>query len=205
MILYHRTSREAVQAIMAWGLFTSKENTGEVFFSDRRDGYARRYGDAVVVVNVPLRVARQDDQFDTGEMHYAVRLREITPDRIVRIELDGGHMAPRIQADFQVADLLQNTLNDLALISRHNGSNLLWRDQVYQLDNTDLVNDCDDGELSPYAHVRAAWIQAITMAVGGDQQRAEAVVGACEDNGQTVSHNLIRLLADWEQPDGLTD
>jgi hypothetical protein len=70
--LYHRTSAEAAQRIYREGRMTSRENTGEAYFSTTVAGQAEGYGEAVVHIRVPLALAELEDEFPDGEQHYRV-------------------------------------------------------------------------------------------------------------------------------------
>ena len=48
--LYHRTSVESAQAILASRRFITRESTPDVYVSNRVKGHATGYGDAVVHV-----------------------------------------------------------------------------------------------------------------------------------------------------------
>ena len=76
--LYHRTTPEAAQSIYATGRMTSRENTGEAYFSTKREaGQAEGNGEAVVHVRVPAHLAELDDEFPDGEQHYRVDTRKL--------------------------------------------------------------------------------------------------------------------------------
>lgn len=77
LTLYHRTSKENAEHIKKTGRFYSKENTGEVFLSNRRNGQAKGYGEKAIRVSVPKQHVRLDDEFPTGEKHYAVHHKHI--------------------------------------------------------------------------------------------------------------------------------
>lgn len=80
MRVYHRTTPEAADAIRATGRFLSRENTGDVFVSNRRgNGYTEGYGAGIVALDVPDELLTLDDEFPTGERHYAVPARVILP------------------------------------------------------------------------------------------------------------------------------
>lgn len=82
--LYHRTSPEAAEAVLRQRSMLSKENTGEAYFSTRPDGPAvLGYGEAVIHIRIPARLARLDDEFPDGEEHYRVAVSDLTPDRFV--------------------------------------------------------------------------------------------------------------------------
>ena len=72
--LYHRTSREAAESILREGVFRTRENTPEVFVSNRAQGYADEYGDVVVHVRIPESMASLEDEFEDGEEHYRIPL-----------------------------------------------------------------------------------------------------------------------------------
>ena len=69
--VYHRTTAENAARIEETGQFVSKENTGEAFFSSRREGQAAGYGDTVVEVRLDPSTVRLDDAFPDGEIHLA--------------------------------------------------------------------------------------------------------------------------------------
>jgi hypothetical protein len=81
--LYHRTTAEAAESIMCNRRMISKENTGEAFFSTRRDRQATGYGEGVVHVRVPEDLAELDDEFPSGELHYRVDVRRLRPEHFV--------------------------------------------------------------------------------------------------------------------------
>ncbi len=70
--LYHRTTPEAAQRMRESGEFVSRENTNETFFSNKKEGQAEGYGDAIVEVRVPAQQVRINDAFRDGEIHVAV-------------------------------------------------------------------------------------------------------------------------------------
>lgn len=81
--LYHRTSADAAAAILTGCAMTSRENTQEAYFSTRPDGHATGYGTTVVHVRVPAHLARLDDEFPDGELHYRVRVADLRPEHFV--------------------------------------------------------------------------------------------------------------------------
>ncbi len=85
MKLFHRTSVEAAREIQRTGRMVSRENTGEVFLSNRMRGHGEGYGPAVVVVDAPRTELVLDDEFPDGEKHYRVHARHINPSRIMRV------------------------------------------------------------------------------------------------------------------------
>lgn len=95
--LYHRTSIDAARAILASGRFVTRENTREAFASNRVDGQAIGYGDAVVHVRVDEDDAQLDDEFPDGELHYRIPLDRA--DVIAAFTVDGaGERSPLASA-----------------------------------------------------------------------------------------------------------
>lgn len=73
LTLYHRTTREAAAKILRTGRFESKESPKRAYFSTQfTDSAASSFGDAVVQVYIPAGLAQLDDEFPSGEQHYAV-------------------------------------------------------------------------------------------------------------------------------------
>lgn len=73
LTLYHHTSPEAAAEIHKSGKWLSKENTQEIYFSNRKGEHAGNYGNSgVVKVNVHPRFVRQTDAFPSGEIYFAV-------------------------------------------------------------------------------------------------------------------------------------
>ncbi len=66
------TSEENAEKIWRHKLFISREYDHSIYFSDRVNGYASDYGAHCVVVDIPETLLRLDDEFPTGERHYAV-------------------------------------------------------------------------------------------------------------------------------------
>lgn len=73
--LYHRTTPEAKAEILRTREWRSQENHGKVYFSNRIDGQAAGYGDAVIHIRLPIQATELDDEFPDGEKHYRVRAR----------------------------------------------------------------------------------------------------------------------------------
>lgn len=85
LVLYHRTTKGAAEAIVKTGRFDSREQ-GRVYFSNRKAGdYVVDYGEAAVCVVVPQVLAQIDDEFDDGERHYWVSGRNIKPEWITGV------------------------------------------------------------------------------------------------------------------------
>ena len=87
--LFHRTTPEAAARIRSTGVFTSLENTGEIFCSTARDSdHTAGYGSAVIHIRVPAGQARLDDEFErddgTYEQHFAVPARSLGLRNIVK-------------------------------------------------------------------------------------------------------------------------
>lgn len=87
LVLYHRTDTASAERIVSEGAFVSRELNASVpmvFFSNRRDGQVSGYGAAVVTVVLPAAVARLDDEFPDGELHYSVPANKIEAHHIVK-------------------------------------------------------------------------------------------------------------------------
>lgn len=82
--LYHRTSKEAAEAITATGTMITKENTPEVYFSTVAEGgHGEGYGEAVIWIRVPEDAVEIDDEFPDGEQHYRVPIKEVNAKRML--------------------------------------------------------------------------------------------------------------------------
>lgn len=81
--LYHRTSLEAYERIVQERQMVSRENTREVYFSNREFGQAEGYGDFVVHVRVPEELAQLEDEFPDGELHYRVRVQDLAAEHFI--------------------------------------------------------------------------------------------------------------------------
>ena len=90
MVLFHRTTPEAARQIHAGGAWVSRENTAEVYFSDRLNGEAVGYGPAVVMVAIPQHLAELEDEFPDGEHHYRVRAADLRPEHVTPLSAEGG-------------------------------------------------------------------------------------------------------------------
>jgi hypothetical protein len=71
--LYHMTDSESAQQIRETGNFTSKENTGEAYFSTHPNSYASGYGNEVVTVKAPPSITQLNDAFRNGEVHVTIK------------------------------------------------------------------------------------------------------------------------------------
>lgn len=69
--VYHRTNANP-QDIYKKG-FISKENTNELFVSTKKAGQNIGYGENVIPIRVNKKLLRLDDQFPSGEKHYAIK------------------------------------------------------------------------------------------------------------------------------------
>jgi hypothetical protein len=79
VILYHRTSPENAAKIRETGKMFSKENTGEIFLSNKKAGQNVGYGEEVVPVRVKRSDIRLDDEFPSGEKHFAIKSDKAIP------------------------------------------------------------------------------------------------------------------------------
>lgn len=182
MKVYHRTSPDAAREILRTRTLVSLENTGEVFVSNRRDGHATGHGAAVVVLDIPRDVLRVDDWFPDGEAHYAVH-RTKAEKWLVRVEFEAADN-PGAVVDLEAAELLLTTLRALNMMDPDNKAG---RDVTYASSSPGC----------PYWLVRAALMQALTLLVGGDGDRAEQLMNATTDNGESVAYSLAWLTAEW--------
>ena len=84
--LYHHTTPEAVAAIKSTGQMKTKDNTGRAYFTTHPNSeYAHAFGAAQVHARVPARwaednTAQLDDEFPSGEQHYAVKINRLRPE-----------------------------------------------------------------------------------------------------------------------------
>jgi len=92
MLLWHLCERFEAAAIKHTGSFTSRENDRSVYFTTRPGGQAAGYGDHFVLVDVPATSARLDDEFPSGERHYAVPAPQIISGMIIAT----GPVAPAL-------------------------------------------------------------------------------------------------------------
>jgi len=81
--IYHRTSPEKAEQVRKTGKFLSLENTDETFFSNKLEGQAEGYGDAVVAVKVKPSDVRLNDAFHNGEIHVAVSNKRLSKKNIL--------------------------------------------------------------------------------------------------------------------------
>ena len=90
MDLYHHTTPEAAEAIKSTGRMQTKDNTGRAYFTTHPDSeYAHAFGDAQVHARVPATwaeddTAQLDDEFPSGEQHYAVKINRLRPEHFVQ-------------------------------------------------------------------------------------------------------------------------
>lgn len=81
--LYHRTTAEKAESLRKTGRFKSLENTNETFFSNKLEGQAVGYGDAVITVKVKPEKVRLDDAFHDGEITVAVSNKALSKANII--------------------------------------------------------------------------------------------------------------------------
>lgn len=74
-LVYHRTNANPDDLLKG---FLSKENTEEAFVSNKIKGQAEGYGKNVVPVWIDKKKLRLDDEFPSGEKHFAISQKEIT-------------------------------------------------------------------------------------------------------------------------------
>jgi hypothetical protein len=83
--LYHRTTTEKAEDLRKTGKFRSLENTNETFFSNKLEGQAVGYGDAVITVKITPSKTRLDDAFHEGEVTVAVSNKFLSKANIVKV------------------------------------------------------------------------------------------------------------------------
>ena len=81
--LYHRTTPEAAARVYSERRMISRENTAETYWSNRRDGQASGYGQAVIHIRIPEELAELEDEFPDGEQHYRVPAHALQADHFV--------------------------------------------------------------------------------------------------------------------------
>lgn len=92
MRVYHRTTDDAASRILAERRFIARElapgnaeGTEIIFVSTVRDGYGMEYGPSVVTLDIPESLLTLDDEFQTGEMHYTIRISVLRPEFIISV------------------------------------------------------------------------------------------------------------------------
>lgn len=88
--LYHRTTTEAKAEILRTRRWVSQENNGMVYFSNRIDGQAAGYGEAVIHIRIDQRYVELDDEFPDGEKHYRVTTIRAATHMVELPRWDGG-------------------------------------------------------------------------------------------------------------------
>jgi hypothetical protein len=94
MDLYHHTTPEAAEAIKSTGKMQTLDNTGRAYFTTHADSeYAHAFGPAQVHVRIPKSWAGEhdlssnnailDDEFPSGEQHYAVKINRLKKEHFV--------------------------------------------------------------------------------------------------------------------------
>lgn len=88
--LYHHTTPEAAEQIKSTGKMLTKDNTGRAYFTtDPKSEYASGFGSAQVHARIPHHWtendnAQLDDEFPSGEQHYAVKINRLRPQHFVK-------------------------------------------------------------------------------------------------------------------------
>jgi 8-oxo-dGTP diphosphatase len=103
--LYHHTTPEEARQIYQQKKMISKENTGSIFFTTDPDSeYAAAFGEGAVHVRMPHShlnrladqgKAWQDDEFPSGEQHWAIHHSGLRPEHFIRD--DQSHTAARTE------------------------------------------------------------------------------------------------------------
>lgn len=101
-VLYHATNAEAAEQIRKTGQMIGKED--RIYFSTKKDGEIKGYGDTVVRVKIPLELLELDDYF-RDEAHLTIKTRPNKPTN-VRYALpdtdsDGAKLTVQQQAFFK--------------------------------------------------------------------------------------------------------
>ncbi|MCK4788126.1 MAG: ParB N-terminal domain-containing protein [Desulfobacteraceae bacterium] len=110
--LYHRTTPEKAENLRKTGKFRSLENTKETFFSNKFDGQAVGYGDAIITVKVAPSKTRLDDAFHDGEITVAVSNKILSKTNIVVESL--SETKSRLLANIKSEKGSSELINDLA-------------------------------------------------------------------------------------------
>lgn len=92
-----------------------------------------------------------------------------------------------------MAQMLLETLQRLNLVDPDNERGL---NTFYAADNTYLVRTGAHAELSPYAHVQAALMTALTALMDGDAEAAGELYEEIVSNGESVLFNLKAAAAE---------
>lgn len=75
--IYHRTSENSANVIVATRRWISKENPKLVYFSTVPYGQASGYGDAIVAIDIDPSFVNVDDEFPDGELHLSVLVSDL--------------------------------------------------------------------------------------------------------------------------------
>lgn len=84
--LYHRTDAESAELVYRQRSMISRENTAETYWSNRVDGQATGYGQAVVHIRVPEQVADSRTSSRNGEQHFRLHVTDLRPEHFVMPE-----------------------------------------------------------------------------------------------------------------------
>lgn len=212
--LYHRTTLEAANRIRETGRFVSAENTDEVFLSTTREGNAEGYGDAVVEVKVDPSIVRLDDAFQNGEVHVAVKSRDlsrITPSFDQTAPDDRGvtQQPSREQLEVMTARKLRDRMREMGIppagrTRKAQFVDAILEQQAAQTDAPDTMTaqEVDDGQEDDGARrgtgtpdtPRQGGLEAERMAIGPGQP-----LGQRSGDGQVgMSASLTQKLDDFE-------
>lgn len=82
--LYHRTSAKNADTIYSQRQMNSQYSDKTAYFSTHRESeYGKGFGEGVVHVNVPEKMAQLEDEFPSGEQHYRVPVRKLRSEHFI--------------------------------------------------------------------------------------------------------------------------
>lgn len=82
--LYHRTSAKNAAAIYSQRQMKSQYSDRTAYFSTHQDSeYGKGFGEGVVHVRVPEKMARLEDEFPSGEQHYRVPVKQLRSEHFI--------------------------------------------------------------------------------------------------------------------------
>lgn len=110
--VYHRTNAN-ISDIEKIG-FRSKENTKEIFVSSIKDGQAEGYGKNVIPLRIKEDNLRIDDEFPSGEVHYAAKITDADTALKERVHLtDIFNKAKSEKPIITTADKVKKAVNEV--------------------------------------------------------------------------------------------
>lgn len=146
--LYHRTTPKNAERIKKTGVFTSKENTNETFFSNKLEGQGEGYGDAVIAVKVRPSDVRINDAFHNGEIHVAVSNKKLSKKNIIpepsRPPKEGGQVVPSRPETAEVKSRFDSDIRQAIkeYESPEEGKDITFDDMMERIEG--IAEDSDD-------------------------------------------------------------